>query len=232
MLRIRSVHDRGHANHGWLDSYYSFSFWDYYDPNFNGFRNLRVLNEDRIAPAMGFNTHPHRNTEIITYVLEGSLEHSDSLGNGGVLTPGEVQRISAGRGIRHREFNHSRSEPLHVLQIWLIPYKNGVKPDYEQKRYPIAEEQDRLHLAASPDGREGSLTVKSDARFYISRLRPKATIEHTFTRERFGWLQVARGRVNANELDLQQGDGLAISLEERLTVLAIEEAEILLFDLP
>ena len=231
MLSIRSAQDRGHAKHGWLNSYHSFSFADYYDPRFNGFRDLRVLNEDRIAPAKGFALHPHRDMEIITYVLEGSLEHRDSLGNGGLLTPGEVQHMSAGRGIRHSEFNHSQTEPLHLLQIWLIPNQNGVDPQYAQKRYPIAEAPDRLHLAASADGREGSLTMKSDAQLYVARLNPKAAIEYVFTHEGFGWLQVARGRVSANQLSLQQGDALAISLEERLTIVATEEAEILLFDL-
>jgi redox-sensitive bicupin YhaK (pirin superfamily) len=232
MLSIRSAHDRGHAKHGWLDSYHSFSFADYYDPKFNGFRDLRVLNEDRIAPAKGFAPHPHRDMEIITYVLEGSLEHRDSLGNGGVLTPGEVQRISAGRGIRHSEFNHSETEPLHLLQIWLLPNQHGVEPDYAQRRYPIVDVPDRLHLAASPDGREGSLPMKSDTQLYVARLNPKAALEYVFTHEGFGWLQVARGRVTANELSLEQGDALAISLEERLTVVATEAAEILLFDLP
>jgi hypothetical protein len=232
MLSIRSAQDRGHAKQTWLDSYHSFSFADYYDPKFNGFRNLRVLNEDRIAPARGFAAHPHRDMEIITYVLEGSLEHRDSQGNGGILGPGEVQRISAGSGIRHSEFNHSGTEPLHLLQIWLLPNKNGVEPNYAQRRYPIAEEPDRLHLAASPDGREDSLPMKSDAQLYVARLTPKAKIEYVFANEGFGWLQVARGRVSANELSLQQGDALAISLEKRLTVVATEETEILLFDLP
>src|SRR5271156_4536824 len=154
MLSIRSADDRGHANHGWLDSYHSFSFADYYDPKFNSFRDLRVLNEDRIAPAKGFGLHPHRDMEIITYVLEGSLEHRDSLGNGGLLTAGELQHTSAGSGIRHSESNHSPTEPLHLLQIWLAPNKIGVDPRYAQKRYPITEEPGRLHLAASPDGRD------------------------------------------------------------------------------
>jgi quercetin 2,3-dioxygenase len=232
MLSIRSAQDRGHAKQTWLDSYHSFSFADYYDPKFNGFRNLRVLNEDRIAPAQGFAPHPHRDMEIITYVLEGFLEHRDSLGNGGILGPGEVQHISAGSGIRHSEFNHSGTESLHLLQIWLLPNQNGVEPYHAQKRYPIAEEPDRLHLAASPDGREGSLPMKSDTQLFVARLNPKAAIEYVFANEGFGWLQVARGRVMANELGLEQGDALAISLEKQLTVVATEEAEILLFDLP
>jgi redox-sensitive bicupin YhaK (pirin superfamily) len=232
MLSVRSAQHRGHSKNGWLDSYHSFSFADYYDPKFNGFRDLRVLNEDRVAPAKGFATHPHRDMEILTYVLEGSLEHRDSLGNGGVVIPGEVQYMSAGSGLRHSEFNHSQTEPLHLLQIWLVPNQNGVDPHYAQRRYPLAEEQDRLLLAASPDGREGSLAMKSDVLFYVARLKPKAAIEYVFAHEGFGWLQVARGSVNANQLDLQQGDALAISLEERLTVVATEESEILLFDLP
>lgn len=232
MLDVRSAQERGHAKHGWLDSYHSFSFADYYDPKFNGFRDLRVLNEDRIAPGKGFGIHPHRDMEIITYVLEGSLEHLDSLGNGGVLTPGVVQHMSAGRGIRHSEFNHSKTEPLHLLQVWLIPNKNGVDPCYAQSRYPVAEEQDRLHLVASADGRDGSLAMMSDARLYLARLNPKAAIEYVFARERFGWLQVARGGVTVNGFSLQQGDALAVSLEESLTIVGTEEAEILFFDLP
>jgi quercetin 2,3-dioxygenase len=232
MLSVRSAQERGHAKHGWLDSYHSFSFADYYDPKFNGFRDLRVLNEDRIAPGSGFGIHPHRDMEIITYVLEGSLEHLDSLGNGGVLTPGEIQHMSAGRGIRHSEFNHSKTEPLHLLQIWLIPNKNGVDPRYAQSRYPVAEERDRLHLVASADGRDGSLPMMSDAQLYLARLNPKAAIEYVFAQERFGWLQVARGGVTVNGFSLQQGDALAVSLEESLTIAGTEEAEILFFDLP
>jgi hypothetical protein len=231
MLSVRLAEGRGHANHGWLDSYHSFSFADYYDPKFNGFRNLRVLNEDLIAPAKGFDAHLHREMEIITYVLEGLLEHRDSLGNGGLLTAGEVQHVSAGRGIRHSEFNYSKTEPLHLLQIWLLPNTSDVEPHYAQKRFPLADQPDRLHLAASPDGREGSLAVKSDARLYVARLNRKSALEYRFAQEGFGWLQVARGAVTANSISLQRGDGLAISLEERLTIVATEEAEILLFDL-
>lgn len=232
MLSVRSAEDRGHANHGWLDTRHSFSFADYYDPKFNSFRELRVFNEDRIAPAQGFGLHPHRDMEIITYVLEGSLEHRDSLGNGGVLTPGEVQHMSAGRGIRHSEFNHSTTEPLHLLQIWLLPNRNGVDPHYAQKRFPLKEEPNRLHLVVSPDGQDGSLAMVSDARLYAARLQPKAAIDYAFLSEGFGWLQVARGSVQANGFALQQGDALAISLEPGLSIVATEEAEILLFDLP
>ncbi len=232
MLSVRSAEDRGHANQGWLDTYHAFSFADYYDPKFNGFRDLRVFNEDHIAPGRGFGTHLHRDMEIITYVLEGSLEHRDSLGNGGVLTPGEVQHMSAGSGIRHSEFNHSQTEPLHLLQIWLLPNKNGVDPQYAQRRFPVAEEPDRLHLVASPDGKDGSLKMMSDARLYIARLNPGATIAYTFVPEGFGWLQVARGNVQSSGFELQQGDALAISLEEKLSIVATKEAEILLFDLP
>jgi quercetin 2,3-dioxygenase len=231
MLSIRSAQDRGHARQSGIDSYYSFSFADYYDPKFNGFRDLRVLNEDLIAPAKGLALHPHRDMEIITYVLEGELEHRDTQGNGGLLSPGEVQHISAGKGICHSEFNHSKTEPLHLLQIWLVPNQNGVDPYCAQKRYPIAEEPDRLHLAASPDGRDGSLSMTSDAQLYVARLTPRAAVEYVFTREGFGWLQVARGLVTANEISLQQGDALAMSQEKRLSLVATEEAEILLFDL-
>jgi redox-sensitive bicupin YhaK (pirin superfamily) len=232
MLSIRSAQDRGRAHHAWLDTYYSFSFADYYDPKFNGFRDLRVFNEDRVAPSQGFATHPHRDMEIITYVLEGSLEHRDSLGNSGVLNSGEVQHMSAGSGIRHSESNPSQAEPLHLLQIWLLPNKNGVDPQYAQKRFPIAEEPDRLHLVVSPDGQDGSLRMLNDARLYIARLKAKATLDYRFVFEGFGWLQVARGSVLANGLELHQGDALAISLEEEISVTATEEAEILLFDLP
>ena len=195
MLSIRSAQDRGHAKQAWLDSYHSFSFADYYDPKFNGFRDLRVLNEDRIAPAKGFAPHPHRDMEIITYVLEGSLEHRDSLGNGGILGPGEVQHISAGSGIRHSEFNHSGPNRCTCSRYGSSPTRMGLNPYYAQKRYPMAEEPDRLHLAASPDGREGSLPIKSNAKLYVARLNPKAAIEYVFAKEGFGWLQVARGRV-------------------------------------
>jgi len=232
MLSIRSADDRGHARHGWLDSYHAFSFADYYDPKFNSFRDLRVLNEDRIAPAKGFDLHPHRDMEILTYVVQGSLEHRDSLGNGGVLTAGEVQHMSAGRGIRHSEFNHSSTEPLHLLQIWLLPNATGVDPHYAQRRFPLAQERDRLHLVASPNGRDGSLPMKSEAHFYMASLNPTAILTYAFAPEGFGWLQVVRGAVTANELNLRQGDALAISLERQLEIQADEDAEIFLFDLP
>jgi redox-sensitive bicupin YhaK (pirin superfamily) len=214
-----------------LESRHSFSFADYYDARFNGFRDLRVLNEDHIAPAQGFAIHSHRDMEIITFVIQGSLEHRDSLGNGGVLTAGEVQRMSAGRGIRHSEFNHSKTEPLHLFQIWFMPNRSGVDPQYAQQRPPISEQRDRLHLVVSPDGRDGSLAMHSDTQLYIAQLHAWANVEHELALDRFGWLQVTRGCVTINDLPLQQGDASSISQEGRLSITATEDAEILLFDL-
>jgi redox-sensitive bicupin YhaK (pirin superfamily) len=231
MLTIRKANERGHADHGWLNTWHTFSFADYYDPGHMGFRDLRVINEDRVQPAEGFPTHPHRDMEIITYVLEGALEHKDSMGNGSVIVPGEVQRMSAGTGITHSEFNHSRSELLHFLQIWILPDTNGVKPSYEQKFYPDEEKQGKWRLIASTDGRDNSVTIHQDLNLYAAHLDPGEEIVHVIPQNRHAWLQVARGQVVVNDKKLVHGDGLAVSNEERLTISADIPAEVLLFDL-
>lgn len=231
MLSIRPAESRGHANHGWLDTNHTFSFADYYDPKAMGFRALRVINEDRIAPGMGFGTHPHRDMEIITYVLDGSLAHKDSLGTVGVIRPGEVQRMSAGTGIRHSEYNASDKDPLHLMQIWLMPNKTGIAPSYDQRVFAVEEEKNKLHLLASEDGRDGSFQMHSDADLYAAQLEAGTTVEHDFGKQRHGWLQVARGSVTVNGSELKQGDGLAISDEGKVQIAAKDAAEVLLFDL-
>lgn len=231
MLSIRPAESRGHANHGWLDTNYTFSFADYYDPKAMGFRALRVINEDRIAPGMGFGTHPHRDMEIITYVLDGSLAHKDSLGTVGVIRPGEVQRMSAGTGIRHSEYNASDKDPLHLMQIWLMPNKTGIAPSYDQRVFAVEDEKNKLHLLASQDGRDGSFQMHSDADLYAAQLEAGTTVEHDFGKQRHGWLQVARGSVTVNGSELKQGDGLAISDEGKVQIAANDAAEVLLFDL-
>ena len=228
MIQIRKAKDRGHANHGWLDSWHSFSFADYHDPQHMGFSALRVINEDRVTPGEGFPTHPHRDMEIITYVLEGALEHKDSLGTGSVIRPGEVQRMSAGTGIRHSEYNHSQSEPVHFLQIWILPNVQGVKPGYEQKRIEL---DGGLRLLASPDGRDGSVTIHQDARVYAARLNGAAA-NHALAPGRRAWLQVARGTASLNGTTLHAGDGAAVEGESALRLAADGSAEVLLFDLP
>jgi len=231
MIQLRKAQDRGHANHGWLDSWHTFSFADYHDPRHMGFSALRVINEDRVSPGEGFPTHPHRDMEIITYVLEGALEHKDSLGTGSVILPGEIQRMSAGTGIRHSEFNHSQSEPVHFLQIWILPSSQGVKPGYEQKRIDIAELNNNLRLVASPDGRDGSVTIQQDTRLYTARLNNEE-VTHALAPGRHAWLQVARGAVRINGTMLQAGDGAGIENEPSLQLAADGSAEVLLFDLP
>jgi hypothetical protein len=228
MLHLRKSNDRGHANHGWLDSWHTFSFADYHDPEHVSFSALRVINEDRVSPGEGFPTHPHRDMEIITYVLEGALEHQDSLGTGSVIRPGEVQRMSAGTGIRHSEFNHSQTEPVHFLQIWILPDRQGVKPGYEQKRIGL---DGQLRLVASPDGHDGSVTIHQDARVYAARLNG-SEVTHTLASGRRAWLQVARGAVKLNGTTLQAGDGAGIENETALRLAADGSAEVLLFDLP
>jgi redox-sensitive bicupin YhaK (pirin superfamily) len=231
MIRVRRGPDRGHFDHGWLDTYHTFSFADYYDPAQMGFRALRVMNEDRVGPGMGFGMHGHRDMEILTYVLEGALEHRDSMGNGEVLRPGEFQRMSAGTGIRHSEFNPSAAEPVHLYQIWLLPRRSGIAPSYEQKAFPEAEKRGRWRLVASPDGADGSLSIYQDARVYLAALAPGESVRHDLTAGRHAWLQVLRGRVNINGTALQAGDGLAASDERSLTIAGEETAEVMLFDL-
>jgi hypothetical protein len=232
MLSPRRSGERGHADHGWLDTFHTFSFNTYYDPQFMGFRALRVINEDRIAPGAGFGTHPHRDMEIVTWVLEGALAHRDSLGSGGVIRPGEMQHMSAGTGIRHSEFNGSQTDPVHLLQIWVEPARTGIAPVYSQKSFPVAEEPDRLHCVASPDGRAGSLIWTADAVLSIARMTPHASLEHGFGERRFGWLQAARGALRINDLELAAGDGASLREESAIRLKAGPEGcEALLFEL-
>ena len=230
MLNIRLNEDRGHANHGWLDTHFTFSFADYHDPDHMGFRALRVINEDYIAPGMGFGTHPHRDMEILSYVLSGELGHKDSLGFGGVLKHGEVQFMSAGTGIRHSEANPSPNETTHMLQIWLLPNRSGLDPKYEQKAFPISGEPNILHLIASQDGRDGSFSIRSDAEFYAGILSAGTRLEQPL-KLGHGWLQVAAGEIAVNGLALKAGDGAAISDEKQLQLATDAGAEVLLFDL-
>jgi redox-sensitive bicupin YhaK (pirin superfamily) len=232
MITIRRAEDRGHANHGWLNTYHTFSFASYRDANHVHFRALRVMNEDWVAPGQGFGTHPHDNMEIVTYVLEGALEHRDSMGNGEVLRPGEFQRMSAGTGITHSEFNPSREEPVHLYQIWLFPNKRGIEPSYEQKSFDAAERRNRLRLVASSDAADGSLTINQDARIFLATIDDGAQVHHDLVESRHAWLQVLRGTVLLNEKALKAGDGAALSDERRLTIQACNaEAEVMLFDL-
>lgn len=231
MLRVRKASERGHADHGWLNTYHTFSFAGYYDQMHQGFRDLRVINEDRVQPKEGFPTHPHRDMEIITYVLEGALEHKDSIGNGSVIRPGEVQRMSAGTGITHSEYNHSSADLVHFLQIWILPSKSGVTPSYEQKAFPEQEERGVLRLVASPDGREGSVTIHQDVNLYAAILEAGEELVHRIPAGRHVWLQVARGKVCVNGTELEQSDGAAISDEGQILVTGQKKSEILLFDL-
>jgi len=231
MITIRKAEDRGHANHGWLNSYHTFSFANYYDPKHMGFRALRVINEDRVSPGAGFGTHGHSDMEIITYVLEGSLEHKDSIGTGSVIQPGEAQRMSAGKGIRHSEFNHSKTESVHFLQIWLLPDTKDLPPSYEQRNFSPAKNPGKLHLVAARNGREGAVTVHQDVDLYAAVLELGDRISHTLQPQRHGWIQVARGAITLNGLPLDKGDGAAISQETDVVIEATTDAEILLFDL-
>jgi redox-sensitive bicupin YhaK (pirin superfamily) len=232
VIVIRRAEDRGHANHGWLDTYHTFSFSSYYDPQHMGFRSLRVMNEDFVAPGKGFGTHPHRDMEIVTYVLEGALEHRDSMGNGEVLRPGEFQRMSAGTGITHSEFNPSPSEPVHLYQIWLLPERRGIEPSYEQKRFDDNERHNRLRLVASPDASAGSLLIHQDARIYLSSLDSGNELAHELESDRHAWLQVLRGQVSVNGQPLNTSDGAAMSNERLLEIRSEGDAEVMLFDLP
>jgi len=231
MITIRPSKERGGGNYGWLNTRHSFSFDQYYDPRHMGFRSLRVINEDVVAPGNGFPTHPHRDMEIITYVLQGALEHKDSLGTGSVIRPGDGQRMSAGRGIRHSEANPSQSDPVHLLQIWITPSKTGIEPSYEQKAFPEAEKRGKLRVIASPDGRNGSVTIHQDASLYVALLSAGEQVTHEVKAGRYAWLQVAKGSVELNGKVLKQGDGAAVENESKLTIKGVEEAEILLFDL-
>ncbi len=231
MIQIRPSHERGGGSFGWLDTKHTFSFDQYYDPRFMGFRSLRVINEDRVQGGHGFPMHPHRDMEIITYLLEGALEHTDSMGNGSVIRPGDGQRMSAGTGVRHSEVNPSRTEEAHLLQIWIVPDRRGHTPSYEQKSFPEAEKRGKLRLIASPDGADGSVTIHQDARLYATLLEPGQEVKHTLSGGRYAWLQIARGSVELNGQRLDQGDGAAISEEKRLSIKGSADAEVLLFDL-
>ena len=231
MIRIRKSAERGHFDHGWLDTFHTFSFSRYYDPSQMGFRALRVINEDRVAGGQGFGTHPHDNMEIITYVLEGGLSHKDSLGTGSTIRPGELQRMTAGTGITHSEFNASKTEPVHLYQIWLMPERDGLTPSYEQKAFPEIERKNNLKLVASPDGGGGSLTIRQNARLYLSTLDAGTQVSHTLSPNRHAWLQVLRGSVDFNGQSLVAGDGAAVSDELDLTIRANSRSEVFLFDL-
>ncbi len=230
MLTIRKASDRGHADHGWLDSHHTFSFADYYDPAHMGFRALRVINDDRVAGGKGFGAHPHRDMEIISYVLEGALAHKDSTGNGGVIRPGDVQRMSAGRGVVHSEMNPERA-PVHFLQIWLMPTQRGIAPGYEQKTFPDAEKRGKLRVVASPDGRDGSITIHSDAVVHAGLFDAGERAELALVSGRHAWIHVARGKLRVNGNDLAEGDGVALTGEPAIEIEGIAGAEVLVFDL-
>src|SRR5258708_7455526 len=222
MIQVRKSHARGHADHGWLDTYHTFSFADYQDEAHMGFHSLRVINEDRVAAGTGFGMHGHRDMEIVTYVLSGALEHKDSMGNGEILRPGELQRMSAGTGIRHSEFNPSGSDPVHLYQIWLLPQSKGIEPSYEQKAFPSAARGGRWQLVASPDGADGSLTIHQDAQVFLATLQAGDSLNHELASGRHAWLQVLRGNVDVNGTHLETSDAVAVSDEPQLTVLGSE----------
>ena len=232
MLRIRRAEERGRTDFGWLDSRHSFSFGHYYDPAHMGFGPLRVINDDRVRPGAGFPAHPHGDMEIISYVLDGALAHKDSLGTGSVIRPGDVQRMTAGTGIRHSEFNASKTEPVHFLQIWIVPEAEGLAPSYEQKSYPAEDKRGTLRLVASRDGREGSVTVHRDVDLYATLLGEGDRTRHTFRPGRAGWLQVARGTATVNDVQLYPGDGVAIEAIDDVAITGTSaDTEVLLFDL-
>jgi redox-sensitive bicupin YhaK (pirin superfamily) len=231
MITIRRAEERGHADHGWLSSHHTFSFADYYDPAHMGFRGLRVINEDRVQPGRGFGTHAHRDMEILSYVLEGALEHRDSMGTGSIIRPGDVQRMSAGTGVTHSEFNASTSEIVHFLQIWVLPAQRGMKPGYEQKTFSRQEKLGHLRLVTSPDGRDGSVTLHADVLVYASVLEPGASVELPLQDGRHGWIHVARGKARIGGQELSAGDGAAVTGEARVLIEGVEACEVLSFDL-
>ena len=233
MITLRPAAERGHFDHGWLNTYHTFSFADYHDPRHTHFRGLRVINEDTVQPGGGFGTHPHRDMEIITYILQGALAHKDSMGTGSTIVPGDVQRMSAGTGVLHSEFNHSRDELVHLLQIWIFPSERGLKPSYEQKTFPADEKLNRLRLVASPDASDGSVILYADARIYGSLLEPGASVKHALAPGRGAWIQVVSGAIEVNGKRLAAGDGAAIENENLLTITGRSESgrsEFLLFD--
>jgi quercetin 2,3-dioxygenase len=233
MMTIRRAAERGTANFGWLDSRHTFSFGHYYDPDHMGFGPLRVINEDRVRPGGGFDTHGHRDMEIISYVLEGALEHKDSIGTGSVIRPGDVQVMSAGTGIRHSEFNHSKNEPVHFLQIWVLPDREGLPPRYDQKTFAESEKRGRLRLVGSPDGRDGSIVIHQDAKIFAALLDSGDEVTHALQAGRKGWVQIVRGAIEVNGEPLRAGDGVAVENEPALAVSSrTDDSEILVFDLP
>ncbi|MBD3610025.1 MAG: pirin family protein [Gammaproteobacteria bacterium] len=231
MITLRPTNQRGHASHGWLNSYHTFSFADYYDPQHMGVSALRVINDDTVAPKAGFPMHAHRDMEIISYVLSGALEHKDNMGNGSVIRPGEVQCMSAGTGVMHSEYNPSSDDNVNFLQIWIMPNEKGVQPGYEQQDFS-SELENQLTLVASPDGRDDSLTIHQDALLYASRIKAGTSINHTLNTGRTAYLHLAKGEARVNNLDMQHGDGVTINNEERISITTNDQAEILLFDLP
>lgn len=234
MITIRPANERGHADHGWLKTNFTFSFADYYDPKHTHFRALRVINDDRVGPGGGFGTHPHNDMEIVTYVLEGALAHKDSMGTGSTIVPGEVQRMSAGTGILHSEFNHSKTDPVHLLQIWIFPEKKGIEPSYEQKFFSDDEKLNRLRVIASKDARDGSVKIHQDASIHAALLEDGKSASYKLDKGRYAWLQVATGSVKLNGKELKEGDGAAISEESEITLIGNsggKKAEVLLFDL-
>ena len=231
MLAIRPANERGLANLGWLNSRHTFSFGHYYDPQFMGYGPLRVINEDRVNPGQGFGTHGHSDMEIISYVLDGALEHKDSLGTGSIIRPGDVQRMTAGTGVRHSEYNASDADPVHFLQIWIMPEKDGLEPSYEQTTFSKQDKQGRLRLVGSRDGREGSVTIHQDADLYASLLGAEDAVSYELGDGRNGWVQVARGSVRLNGNELAAGDGVALKGAQSLTIDGLDDAEILLFDM-
>jgi hypothetical protein len=230
MIKIRRANERGHADHGWLDSYHTFSFADYYDPRHMGYRTLRVINEDRVAGGQGFDTHPHRDFEIISYIVSGALRHQDSMGHKAVMRAGEVQRISAGTGIAHSEFNDSPAEPVHFLQIWLLPSRNGLTPNYAQQSFSDTPPSG-LTLACSSDGRAGSIQINQDVDLFIGRLDPGEKVSHPLREKRYGWVQLIEGDLDVNGKKLSPGDGAAIEDEKDLRLESAKGAHFLLFDL-
>lgn len=231
MIKIRKSEERGAANYGWLDTKHTFSFNTYYDPAHVHFRTLRVINDDIVGPGAGFGTHPHRDMEILTWVLDGALEHKDSTGGGSVITPGKIQRMTAGSGIQHSEFNHSETEPVRLLQIWIFPDTKGLTPGYEETVFPDEALENKLVEVASPTPANGAVKIHQDAKLLVSRLTPGHTVEHSLAEGRSAWLQVAKGSVSLNGTPLKEGDGAAITAESALTISAETKAEVLLFDL-
>ena len=231
MIKIRKSNERGHADHGWLNTRFTFSFADYYDPKHEQFRTLRVMNDDRVAGGGGFPMHPHRDMEIITYVLEGALQHRDSMGNGSVIRPGDIQYMSAGSGVTHSEFNASKTEPVHLYQIWMFPEKRGLQPVYDQKNFTEEEKRGNLRLIASPDGRDGSVKIRQENELYATVLHSGESVKHELKANRHAYVQVARGSVKLNGKELAEGDGAAISAEKSVDLTGVNDAEVLLFDL-